>query len=104
MMGARKPDRDKIIAFNKNKVSSLANAVIEKVVKGYNLKPGAPAKPGAKPGPKPGAQKAPVSTKIVKLNAPPKDSDIDWSHENMSTEAYIRGRAVLKGGKMVSWK
>ena len=105
MMGARKPDRDKIIAFNKNKVSSLANAVIEKVVKGYNLKPGAAAKANVSSSgkAKAGAQKASISTKIVKLNAPPKDADIDWSHENMSTEAYIRHRAILKGGKMVSW-
>ena len=40
---------------------------------------------------------------VFEYGAPPKDADIDWSHENMSTEAYIRHRAILKGGKMVSW-
>ena len=36
---------------------------------------------------------------IIKLKAAPKDSDIAWDHPNMSTEAYIRGRAVVRDGK-----
>jgi hypothetical protein len=115
MNGARKPDRDKIIAYNKTKVSSLADGIISKVVARYNLKPGTvmAAKGGKQAAGKPGAQRTPQATSIANLQSAPKDSDIDWNHENMSTEAYIRGRAVLtesaaraKGlkSRFVSWK
>jgi hypothetical protein len=109
MLNARKPDRDKIIAYNKAKVTSLADTIIAKVTANYSLKPGEAAKSAAaRTGKKPGAQDAPkTATNIIKLKAAPKDSDIAWDHPNMSTEAYIRGRAVVRDGKnfkYVSWK
>jgi hypothetical protein len=100
LMEARKPDRDKIIALNKNKVTEKADTIIANVVKSYGLKPGAAPKKNAAPA---NTSKTPTSTKIVKLSAPPKDSDIDWNHANMSQMAYIKHRAVLKDGRFVSW-
>ena len=92
MMNARKPDRTKIVQLNKDKVNALARSVVEAVVKNYGLKAGA-VKP-AKGAVKSGADKV-TGTQIIKINAQPKDADIDWEHEHMSDTAFIQHRAVL---------
>lgn len=98
-MKSRRPDRDKIIVMNKTAITNKAAAVIAKVVKNYSLTPGTPSKKTGKADTK----QPVVQTGVTKLSKPPKDTDIDWNHPNMSQEAYIRHRAVLKNGRFVSW-
>ena len=105
MMGARRPDQAKIIAFNKQKVSALADRVIEAVVKNYGLKAGAAPAPkrgtrGAAPAPK-GADNGPKP--FVQLSGPPRESEIDWNHQFMNERAFIQHRAILKDGRWVKW-
>ena len=92
MLGARKPDRAKIVALNKAKVSALADQVIAQVVKNYSLTAGAVK---AKPGAKAGTQDAPKSNAILKLSKPPSDADIDWEYPD-AQKAFIMHRAALK--------
>lgn len=102
MMGARRPDQAKIIAFNKQKVSALADRVIEAVVKNYGLKA------GAAPAPKRGAAPAQRATDkgpkpFVQLSGPPSESQIDWNHQYMNEKAFIQHRAILRDGRWVKW-
>lgn len=107
LMSQKKPDRAKIVDFNKQKVSTLAPKIIEKIVKDFGLKPNT-SKPGTKPATRRAAntddRNKNTPRTIVKLSQAPRDQDIDWNHDLMSDEAYIRGRAVLKDGRWVSWK
>lgn len=104
MLQARKPDKEKIIALNKAKVTALADNVIAAVAKSYNLAPGA-AKPPAKT--RPATQSVPSqSTELIKLLKPPSDAEIDWDYPG-AQQGYIRGRARIKAGhfagRFVQW-
>ena len=105
MMNVKKPDRAKILAFNQAKVAAVAPRIIEAVVKDFGLKLNGkkpPAAAATNTQRRPGSQDVPA--KIIALDKPPADKDIDWNHPNMTQEAYIRGRAVLKDKRWVSWK
>lgn len=94
MMGAKKPDRDRIVAFNKSKVSNLADKVIAEVVKGYGLKPGTGPATKGRQGRDQNATKTPESTDVIKISSAPADKDIDWDFPR-AQEAFIRHRAAL---------
>lgn len=104
MMAVRKPDVARIVSYNKSRVSSLADSVIAKIVKEFQLKPGAaPARP--RTAPKPGAKAAP-SGEVVKISKAPNNDDIDWEYPG-AQQGYIRHRAMMKSGvhkgKFVQW-
>lgn len=94
LMKARKPDVSKIVALNKSKVSQLAPQIIQAIVKGYSLKPGAIKKPGTTTA-KPGTKQTSGSTKVMKLQQAPSQNEIAWDHEHMSDTAFIQHRAIL---------
>lgn len=105
MMGARKPDREKIVQLNKSKVTALADRVIEAVAKRYNLTPGQ-AKPAPKQADKDkGTPKQ--NTQILKISAKPSDADIDWEYPD-AQKAFLLGRARMKtgphAGRFVQWR
>lgn len=104
MMRSKSRDSGKVATYVKSRVSALADAVVKKVAKDYNLSPA--GKPGPKPGQRPGNPNPAAPTGPVKVAQRPGDNDIDWDKtlNGQDVNMFYRGEAWTKNGKWVKWR
>ena len=106
MLNSKKPDRERIVRFTNEKVSSLGDKIIETVVKSYGLKTGKPAARTTTTT-KAVTESPAANSAMVKLARQPNINDIDWETPG-AQQGFIAGRALMKSGQFkgryVQWK